>query len=205
MVAASPDTGLARRFVSYGMTKRLFDISLAMILLFIAAPLGLIVAAAIGATSEGPVLFRTERVGLNNRNFTMLKFRTMRTDAPQVATHLLKNSGDFITPIGRILRRLSLDELPQLINILRGDMSFVGPRPALFNQHDLVALRTAKRVHRIRPGLTGWAQVNGRDSLTLESKVAFDAEYLRLRNMMFDIRVLCLTLLRMFRGSNISH
>jgi O-antigen biosynthesis protein WbqP len=168
-------------------------------------PLGLIVAAAVKATSPGAVLFRTERVGRNNKLFTMFKFRTMRTDTPQLATHLLENPRQFLTPVGGFLRRTSLDEMPQLINILRGDMSLVGPRPALFNQHDLVALRTEKGVHLIPPGLTGWAQINGRDSLPLEAKVAFDEEYLRLQSPMFDLRIIVFTLIRMSQGSNISH
>lgn len=156
-------------------------------------------------TSPGPVLYRTQRVGTNNMLFTMFKFRTMRTDTPQVATHLLRDPHLYLSPVGSFLRCASLDELPQLFNVLRGDMSLVGPRPALFNQHDLVALRTLHGVHLIRPGITGWAQINGRDELTVAQKVAFDADYVKLRSPVFDLYILFRTVIRILNGSDINH
>ena len=170
--------------------KRLFDFTSALIALaFLALPL-LIVATAVRLTSPGPAIYWSDRVGLNNRIFKMPKFRSMRIDTPAVATHLLQTPGQWLTPIGSFLRESSLDELPQLWSILKGDMSFVGPRPALFNQDDLIALRTEKGVHKLVPGLTGWAQVNGRDEPPIPQKVQLDAEYLQRRSFLFDLRIL---------------
>ena len=183
--------------------KRLFDLSLAAALLvLLAIPMGLI-ALAIRLTSQGPALYWSDRVGRKNCIFRMPKFRSMRTDTPVVATHLLGDSQRWITPVGRVLRVTSLDELPQLWNILRGDMSFVGPRPALFNQHDLIAQRTAAGVHQLTPGLTGWAQVNGRDELSIPEKVRMDEEYLRRQSFLFDLRILLITGIKVFRREGI--
>jgi O-antigen biosynthesis protein WbqP len=185
--------------------KRLFDILVAAPLAILLAPVLLAVALAVRWTSPGPALFRTQRVGRNNQLFTMYKFRTMRTDTPQVATHLLENPAQFLSPVGGFLRRTSLDELPQVFNVLRGDMSLVGPRPALFNQHDLVALRTERGVHELVPGITGWAQINGRDELAIPDKVALDEEYLRRRSLVFDLQILFLTAWKALHGSGVSH
>jgi O-antigen biosynthesis protein WbqP len=185
--------------------KRTFDFFASALLLVLVAPLWILVGAAIRATSPGPALFRTRRVGRYNELFTMYKFRTMRIDTPQVATHLLENPDTFLTPIGAFLRRTSLDELPQLLNVLRGEMSLVGPRPALFNQHDLVSLRTQQGVHRLVPGITGWAQVNGRDELPLQTKVALDAEYLARRNLLLDLGILARTVTQSLTGRGVSH
>lgn len=185
--------------------KRLFDFLGALGLGLILTPIILLVALAVRWTSPGPALFRTQRVGRNNQLFTMYKFRTMRTDTPQVATHLLENPALFLSPVGGFLRRTSLDELPQVFNVLRGDMSLVGPRPALFNQHDLVALRTERGVHELVPGITGWAQVNGRDEVAIPDKVALDEEYLRRRSFVFDLKILFLTAWKALHGSGVSH
>jgi O-antigen biosynthesis protein WbqP len=163
------------------------------------------VAILVRLTSRGPVLYWSDRVGRNNTIFRMPKFRTMRIDTPAVATHLLGNPAVYLTSVGGFLRRTSLDELPQLWSILRGDMSFVGPRPALFNQDDLIALRTEHGVDRLMPGLTGWAQVNGRDELSIPDKVALDVEYMRRRSLAFDLRILAVTTLRAVRGDGVSH
>ncbi len=170
----------------------------------LALPL-LAVALAVKLTSPGPVLYWSDRVGRNNRIFRMPKFRSMRTGTPAVATHLLKDPDVWLTPIGAFLRKTSLDELPQLWSILAGDMSIVGPRPALFNQDDLVALRTERGVHELMPGLTGWAQVNGRDELPIPQKVALDAEYLRRRSFLFDLRILWLTVVKVLKRDGVSH
>lgn len=156
-------------------------------------------------TSRGPVLYWSNRVGRNNQIFSMPKLRTMRIDTPVVATHLLTNPEQFLSPVGGFLRKSSLDELPQLWCIVRGDMSVVGPRPALFNQHNLIEMRTTCGVHTVRPGLTGWAQVNGRDELPLPEKVKFDQEYLRLQSMAFDFKVILLTFLKVVRRDGITH
>lgn len=185
--------------------KRLMDIVLALFALFVLALPLLLVALAVRLTSAGPVLYWSDRVGRLNRIFSMPKFRSMRVDTPQVATHLLDNPQAFLTPIGSLLRRSSLDELPQLWSILRGDMSFVGPRPALFNQDDLIAQRSACGVHTLVPGLTGWAQVNGRDELPIPQKVALDAEYLRRQSFWFDVRILWLTLVKVLRRDGVAH
>ncbi|OYX56422.1 MAG: UDP-phosphate galactose phosphotransferase [Comamonadaceae bacterium 32-67-11] len=205
--------------------KRGFDLVLAVLAaLVLLLPLAL-VALAVRLTSPGPALYWSERVGRNNRNFYMPKFRSMRTDTPAVATHLLTDPQRWLTPIGPFLRRSSLDELPQIWSILKGDMSFVGPRPALFNQHDLIALRTQAGVHHlqpgltgwaqvngrdelpipIKPGLTGWAQVNGRDELPIPIKVRFDAEYAQRQSLAFDIKILWLTALKVLQRDGVAH
>jgi O-antigen biosynthesis protein WbqP len=165
----------------------------------------LVVAFAVRLTSRGPALYWSERIGRFNRPFRMPKFRTMRIDTPPVATHALVNPGSYLTPIGGLLRRTSLDELPQLWSVLKGDMSFVGPRPALFNQDDLVALRTKEGVHQLVPGLTGWAQINGRDELSIPEKARLDAEYLRRRSIWFDLVILWRTFRRVVTGAGVSH
>jgi len=171
---------------------------------FLALPI-VMTALAVRLTSPGPVLYWSDRVGRHNRIFRMPKFRSMRIDTPAVATHLLQNPEQWLTPIGSFLRKSSLDELPQLWSILRGDMSFVGPRPALFNQDDLIALRTEKGVHELVPGLTGWAQVNGRDELPIPQKVALDAEYLERRTLLFDMKILWMTALKVLARDGVSH
>jgi O-antigen biosynthesis protein WbqP len=185
--------------------KWLVDIILCSILLIVfAAPMALI-ALAVKLTSKGPVLYWSDRVGRWNRIFKMPKFRSMRTNAPQVATHLLSNPDAYLTPIGGFLRRSSLDELPQLFSVLNGDLSLVGPRPALFNQDDLIALRTESGVHNLVPGITGWAQVNGRDELPIPEKVRLDCEYLRTRSFWLDSKILFLTVLKVARREGVSH
>lgn len=185
--------------------KRLFDLALVLVAaVFLALPI-VFVALAVRLTSPGPALYWSDRVGCNNRIFKMPKFRSMRIDTPAVATHLLQNPDQWLTPIGSFLRKSSLDELPQLWSILKGDMSFVGPRPALFNQDDLIALRKEKGVHELVPGLTGWAQVNGRDELPIPQKVELDAEYLQRRSLRFDLRVLWMTVLKVLARDGVSH
>lgn len=185
--------------------KRLFDITLALCAgIFLLLPL-VLTALAVRCTSSGPALYWSDRVGRNNRIFRMPKFRSMRVGTPAMATHLLDNPRAYLTPIGSFLRKSSLDELPQLWSILRGDMSFVGPRPALFNQHDLIALRTSVGVHALLPGLTGWAQVNGRDELEIPLKVKLDAEYLQRRSMRLDVWILWLTFLKVLRRDGVAH
>ena len=156
-------------------------------------------------TSKGPIIYWSNRVGKDNAIFRMPKFRTMRIDTPAVATHLLNDPDRYLTPVGKFLRKSSLDELPQLWSVLKGDMSFVGPRPALFNQDDLIALRTVKGVHRLIPGITGWAQINGRDDLPIPVKVKFDVHYLENRSLIFDIKILFLTLLKVLRREGVTH
>ncbi len=185
--------------------KRLFDFAVAVVAaVFLALPI-LIVALAVRLTSPGPAFYWSDRVGRHNRIFKMPKFRSMLNDTPAVATHLLQNPEQWLTPIGSFLRKSSLDELPQLWSILKGDMSFVGPRPALFNQDDLIALRTEKGVHELVPGLTGWAQVNGRDELPIPQKVALDAEYLERRSLLFDMKILWMTALKVLARDGVSH
>lgn len=169
-----------------------------------AAPM-LAIAAAVRLTSKGPAIHWSRRIGKDNREFRMPKFRTMAADTPQMATHLMTTAVNYVTPLGRILRITSLDELPQLYSILKGDMSFVGPRPALFNQDDLIALRTEKGVHQLVPGLTGWAQVNGRDDLPIPVKVDFDAYYLEHRSLALDMRIILMTALKTLRAEGINH
>jgi len=165
----------------------------------------LFIAIIIKLTSKGPIFYWSDRVGRHNLIFKMPKFRTMLIDTPTLPTHLMKNPKAFLSPLGTFYRRFSLDELPQLFSILKGDMSFVGPRPALFNQDDLVALRTEKGVDKLMPGITGWAQVNGRDELSIPEKVAFDVEYIKRQSLWFDLKILFLTLLKVIRRDNISH
>ena len=185
--------------------KRLFDLGLALCAAAILLVPVLLVALAVRLTSAGPALYWSDRVGRHNRIFRMPKFRSMRIDTPAVATHLLENPAQWLTPIGPFLRKSSLDELPQLWSILRGDMSFVGPRPALFNQDDLIALRTEMGVHELVPGLTGWAQINGRDELPIPAKVKLDVEYLQRRSMAFDLKILLWTALSVLRRDGITH
>ena len=185
--------------------KRLFDLAMALVAaLFLVLPIAA-VALAVRQTSPGPALYWSDRVGRANRIFKMPKFRSMRIDTPAVATHLLDNPSQWLSPIGSFLRKSSLDELPQLWSILKGDMSFVGPRPALFNQHDLIALRTEKGIHELVPGLTGWAQVNGRDELPIPQKVALDAQYLERKSFLFDLKILWMTVLKVSAGKGVSH
>ena len=169
--------------------KRIFDLLLGvLILVFLVAPM-LLISIAVRLSSKGSALYWSDRVGKNNKIFKMPKFRSMLSDTPAVATHLLDNPGVYLSPIGSFLRRSSLDELPQLFSVLKGDMSFVGPRPALFNQEDLITLRTEKGVDKLLPGITGWAQVNGRDELSIPDKVALDVEYLKRKSFWFDIKI----------------
>lgn len=187
------------------MMKRVFDLTLVLVaLLVLMFPIAF-VALLVRVTSPGPALYWSNRVGCHNRLFKMPKFRSMRIDTPVVATHLLENPKAWLTPIGSFLRKSSLDELPQLWSILRGDMSFVGPRPALFNQDDLIMLRMACGVHELVPGLTGWAQINGRDELPIPEKVKLDAEYLVRRSLVFDMKILWLTFVKVLRRDGVSH
>lgn len=185
--------------------KRLFDLVLGLTAAVLLVVPVVIVAVLVRLTSPGPPLYWSDRVGRDNKIFKMPKFRSMRLGTPAVATHLLANPKAHLTPIGSFLRKSSLDELPQLWSILVGDMSFVGPRPALFNQHDLIELRTQKNVHTLVPGLTGWAQVNGRDELPIPQKVALDAEYLQRQGFWFDIKILWLTFLKVVQRDGVSH
>lgn len=185
--------------------KRLFDILLALIATAILLIPILLTAILVKLTSRGPALYWSDRIGRNNTIFRMPKFRSMKLDTPAVATHLLADPKSALTAIGDFLRKSSLDELPQLWSILKGDMSFVGPRPALFNQDDLVALRTEKGVSELIPGLTGWAQINGRDELPIPDKVALDVEYLHKFSFWFDIKILWLTLVKVIRRDGITH
>lgn len=185
--------------------KRAFDFVMALAALVVFAVPMLVVAIAVRATSKGPAIYWSDRVGRDNRLFRMPKFRSMRIDTPAVATHLLSDTTAWLTPIGGFLRKSSLDELPQLWSILVGHMSIVGPRPALFNQDDLIALRTEHGVHRLRPGLTGWAQVNGRDELPIPEKVKLDVEYLRNRSFGMDLKTIWLTVGKVLRAKDISH
>jgi O-antigen biosynthesis protein WbqP len=180
-----------------------FLLALAALVIF-AIPMA-IVMIVVRVTSPGPALYWSDRVGRHNRLFSMPKFRSMRTDTPALPTHLLTDGAAHLTPIGGFLRRSSLDELPQLLSILRGDMAIVGPRPGLFNQDDLVTLRTKAGVDALRPGLTGWAQVNGRDDLTIPDKVVLDADYLRRRTLIFDLWIIWMTVLKVVRGSGVAH
>lgn len=185
--------------------KRLFDIILATFAALILCIPFIIVALMVRLTSKGPILYWSQRVGKNNTIFLMPKFRSMWVDTPAVATHLLTDPKALLTPIGSFLRKSSLDELPQLWSILKGDMSFVGPRPALFNQDDLIAQRTYAGVHILTPGLTGWAQINGRDELPIPQKVALDAEYLHRRSFYFDLKIIVLTFLKVIKKEGITH
>jgi O-antigen biosynthesis protein WbqP len=187
------------------VVKRGFDIAIAAAGLLVGWPVLLLLGLMVRLDSPGPALHWSQRVGRDNRLFAMPKFRTMRTDTPDVATHLLEDPARWITPLGRFLRRSSLDELPQLWSVLIGDMSLVGPRPALHSQADLIALRTEAGVERLRPGVTGWAQVNGRDDLPIPEKVRLDAEYLARRSLAFDLRIIAATALAAVTARGVSH
>ena len=187
------------------MLKRLFDLTLAAVTLVVMAVPLLLLALLVRLTSPGPILYWSDRVGKNNIIFRMPKFRSMHVGTPAVATHLLNDPDRHLTPVGSFLRRSSLDELPQLWSVLIGDLSFVGPRPALFNQDDLIALRTKHGVHKLMPGLTGWAQVNGRDELPIQEKARLDVEYLHKSSFLFDLQILWLTLARVLSKKGISH
>jgi len=185
--------------------KRGFDLLLSLFVgLVFALPI-LVVAVLVKVSSKGPVLYWSDRVGINNRIFRMPKFRTMRVDTPAVATHLMKNPDVYLTPIGAFLRKFSLDELPQLYSVLKGDISFVGPRPALYNQDDLIELRTKKGIDKLIPGITGWAQVNGRDELSIPVKVEFDEYYLKNRSFSFDLKILWMTFVKVVRREGVTH
>ncbi|MBU4376268.1 MAG: sugar transferase [Candidatus Omnitrophica bacterium] len=185
--------------------KRIFDLITALLLLAcLSLPL-LAIAVIIKLTSAGPVLYWSDRVGKDNKIFKMCKFRTMRIDTPVVATHLFKDADRYVTPIGSFLRRFSLDELPQLFNIISGDMTFVGPRPALFNQDDLIELRSRKNVHSLTPGVTGWAQINGRDKLPIPIKVEFDEYYLKNKSLLLDIKIIFITLLKVIKREGVKY
>lgn len=185
--------------------KRIFDLVAAVVLVVLLSPLMLALFFAVRLTSSGSAFYWSDRVGRGNVIFGMPKFRSMRIDTPPVATHLLFNPETWLTPIGSFLRKSSLDELPQLLSILKGDMSFVGPRPALFNQDDLIALRTEKGVHELLPGLTGWAQVNGRDELPIPLKVELDAEYLKHQSLLFDLKILWITAVKVLSRDGVLH
>lgn len=185
--------------------KRFFDLLLGLSVAVILALPIIFLVVLVRLTSKGPALYWSDRVGKGNKIFKMPKFRSMRVGTPAVATHLLKDPKVYLTPIGSFLRKSSLDELPQLWSILVGDMSFVGPRPALFNQEDLIALRTENGVHELLPGLTGWAQVNGRDELPIPEKVKLDVEYLKLQSLTFDLKILWLTFIKVLRRDGVSH
>ena len=185
--------------------KRLFDITFVIVIGLIFLIPSLLIAVVVRATSKGPVLYWSDRVGRNNRIFKMPKFRSMFVETPEVATHALKDPARWLTSIGLFLRKSSLDEIPQLWSILLGDMSFVGPRPALFNQNDLIALRTQLGIQSLKPGLTGWAQVNGRDDISITQKVFFDGEYLKRQSFIFDLYILWLTFIRVVKTDGVSH
>lgn len=192
-----------RNFIS--VMKRIFDLVMSFLALVIFFPLILFVFLLVKSTSKGSALYWSDRVGRLNSIFKMPKFRTMQVGTPAIATHLLSDSGQYLTPVGSFLRKSSLDELPQLWSILVGDMSFVGPRPALFNQDDLIALRTQYGVDKLVPGLTGWAQVNGRDELSIPGKVGYEVEYLDKQSFWFDMKILSLTFLKVIRRAGVSH
>lgn len=185
--------------------KRLFDLIISSVLLVILFIPILAIAFLIKLTSNGPVIFWTDRVGINNSIFKMAKFRTMKINTPQLATHLMRNPKIYLTLIGSFLRKYSLDEIPQLFNILTGEMSFVGPRPALFNQDDLIALRTKKYIHTLVPGITGWAQINGRDELPIPVKVEFDEYYLKNRSFLLDLKILFITVVKVINKEGVQH
>ncbi|MGU8187451.1 sugar transferase [Clostridium perfringens] len=184
--------------------KRVFDFLMSFISIIVFSPIILIISLLVKLTSKGPVFFKQRRIGKNNEEFNILKFRSMRIDTPNVATHLLKDPSVFITPLGKFLRKTSLDELPQLINIIKGEMSIVGPRPALYNQYDLRDMRTEVGVHKLVPGLTGWAQINGRDEIPLEEKVALDKEYMNMQSFWMDIKIIFMTVFKVAKSEGVS-
>jgi len=185
--------------------KRSFDISLALISIFFLAIPFLLIFFIVKWTSQGPALYWSSRVGKDNKLFDMPKFRSMRIDTPAIATHLVVDPKVYLTPIGSFLRKSSLDELPQLWSILKGEMSFIGPRPALFNQDDLIVLRTNVGIHKLTPGLTGWAQVNGRDELPIPQKVALDLEYMRRQSFLFDLKIFWMTVAKVYTKDGVAH
>jgi len=187
------------------LMKYIFDLLLGVAFFLLLSPLILLVAIAVSLSSKGPSLYFSDRVGKNNKIFKMPKFRSMLVGTPAVATHLLDNPDAYLSPIGGFLRSTSLDELPQLFSVLKGDMSFVGPRPALYNQDDLIALRTERDVNKLLPGITGWAQVNGRDELSIPDKVALDVEYLNRQSFWFDMKILWMTFLKVIKRDGVSH
>lgn len=189
----------------YRINKRIFDIFLALLFSIITIPILIILYPICKLTDSGPFLIWSQRVGINSQLFLMPKIRTMKTNTPQVATHLLQNGQNYLTPMGSFLRKSSLDEIPQLYSILKGDMSFVGPRPALFNQNDLVQMRAQVGVDKLIPGLTGWAQINGRDEIPLQLKVNFEKDYLQLRCLSFDLKILIWTFFKVLKQDNIKH
>jgi len=185
--------------------KRILDLIFSLIIVFLALLPMLIIGLAVKLSSNGPIIHWSERVGLNNKTFFMPKFRTMLTDTPQVATHLLNLNKSRITKVGSLLRKYSLDELPQLFSILKGDMSLVGPRPALFNQEDLVNLRTREGIHSLVPGVTGWAQINGRDEISIREKVVLEKEYLENKSLWLDIKIIWLSVVKVVSGDGVTH
>ena len=184
--------------------KRLLDIFFGLILLSILSPLLLIVILVIKVGSKGPALFSQRRIGRNNKEFVLYKFRSMRTETPNVATHLMKDPQNYITSFGKFLRKSSLDELPQLLNIIKGDMTFIGPRPALYNQYDLIKLRNRRGIHTLKPGISGWAQVNGRDNLEISKKVDLDFYYLKHHNLVLDTKIIVLTVFKVLKADGIA-
>jgi len=189
-------------------TKRIFDLSLSFIACVSLSPFIIVCFLLVKLSSQGPAIYWSQRIGRNNQLFSMPKFRSMRVGSPQIATHLMNqqsNPNRFLTPIGSFIRKSSLDELPQLWSVLVGDMSIVGPRPALFNQDDLITLRTEKNVHILKPGITGWAQVNGRDEIPIPQKVALDEYYLKHQSIWLDIKIICMTVIKVIRRDNITH
>lgn len=183
--------------------KRIFDFIMSLLAIICLSPIIIIVSLIIKFTSEGPILFKQRRIGKDNKEFNIYKFRTMRVDTPNVATHLLENPEQYITAIGKFMRKTSLDELPQLFNILKGEMSIVGPRPALYNQLDLRDMRTEVGVHKLVPGLTGWAQINGRDEIPLDVKVGLDKEYLDKKSFLFDLKIIFLTVIKVLKSDGV--
>nr|WP_278678987.1 sugar transferase [Clostridium paraputrificum] len=183
--------------------KRTFDFIISLLAIICLSPIIIIVSLIIKFTSDGPILFKQRRIGKDNKEFNIYKFRTMRVDTPNIATHLLENPEQYITVIGKFMRKTSLDELPQLFNILKGEMSIVGPRPALYNQLDLRDMRTEVGVHKLVPGLTGWAQINGRDEIPLDIKVGLDKEYLDKKSFWFDIKIIFLTAIKVVKTDGV--
>ncbi len=185
--------------------KRIFDVLLSVLLLFCLSIAMILIALLVKLTSKGPVLYWSDRVGINNTIFRMPKFRTMRLDTPEMATHLMKDPDRYLTRVGSFLRKFSLDELPQLLSILKGDMSLIGPRPALYNQDDLIELRTKKGIHRLIPGVTGWAQVNGRDDIPIPVKVEYEEYYMNHKSMILDLKIAWMTLVNVLRKRGVKH
>ena len=189
--------------MGYDRIKRVFDVVVSVFLLILLFIPGAGIALLVKITSNGPIFHITDRIGANNSIFKMYKFRTMRVDTPQVATHLLRSPGKYLTPFGFFLRKTSLDEVPQLLNVLSGEMSLVGPRPALFNQNDLVSLRTEKGIHTLIPGISGWAQINGRDDLSIPVKVGYDEYYMKNRSFLFDVAIIWKTLFKVAKRTGV--